>query len=196
MLKNNLILVLIFFCNILFSQNNIYVTYLLPDNKNLDFHKRQHHIILQEKVICIKLFGKGDLIPEKNICFDYTLQDNIILIGKRVSPTFNDGMKDYISREFENQKIIRISENELLLENVNRPYFSEKFMYKLRGNKMVFSINGSVEKHNKRKGIKILEYYQKKGANIKLIEGEESYKKYGAIGINFVIEITPAGASL
>ena len=174
MLKNNLILVLIFFCNILFSQNNIYVTYLLPDNKNLDFHKRQHNIILQEEVICIKLFGKGDLIPEKNICFDYTLQDNIIFIGKRV----------------ENQKIIRISENELLLENVNRPYFSEKFMYKLRGNKMVFSINGSVEKHNKRKGIKILEYYQKKGANIKLVEGEESYKKYGAIGINFVIEIT------
>ena len=40
------------------------------------------------------------------------------------------------------------------------------------------------------KGNEILKYYQKKGANIKLVEGEKSYKKYGAIGINFVIEIT------
>lgn len=190
MLKNNLILILIFYCNIIFSQDNIYITYSLPDNKNLDSFNRQHHIILQEKVICIKLFGKGDLIPEKNICFDYTLQDNVILIGQKIPPTSNDGMKDYISREFENQKIIRISENELLLENVNRPYFSEKFIYKLRGNKMVFSINGSVEKYSEEKGNEILKYYQKKGANIKLVEGEKSYKKYGAIGINFVIEIT------
>jgi hypothetical protein len=190
MLKNNLILILIFYCNIIFSQDNIYITYSLPDNKNLDSFNRQHHIILQEKVICIKLFGKGDLIPEKNICFDYTLQDNVILIGQKIPPTSNDGMKDYISREFENQKIIRISENELLLEKVNRPYFSEKFIYKLRGNKMVFSINGSVEKYSEEKGNEILKYYQKKGANIKLVEGEKSYKKYGAIGINFVIEIT------
>ncbi|RIY34939.1 hypothetical protein CKY20_11560, partial [Capnocytophaga canis] len=74
--------------------------------------------------------------------------------------------------------------------NANRPYFSRKYINRLRGNNVIFSINGVIKKIKKRKVINVLKYYIEKNASIRFIQGEECFRKYGAIGIGQIIEVT------
>lgn len=192
MSKNSFFLIAFLFSHFLFSQSRDtnYVTYFISDDKNLDFHKRQHYLTFTEEKICIQIIGKGDIIPFSEICFNYTLKNDTISIGKRITENEKNGLKNHLVNEFENQKIRYISDNFLELINLKRPYFSEKYIHSLRKNKMIFSINGTIKKINKSRTKRILKKYIQKQANIHFIEGEESYQRYGAIGVGQVIEIT------
>ncbi|GIM56415.1 hypothetical protein CAPN006_08090 [Capnocytophaga canimorsus] len=176
----------------MFSQNKdkIYITYYLSDDKNFDFHKRQHYLTFDKEKLCVEIMRKGDLMSDAKIFFHYTKENDTIFVGKRILIKESKGLRNKLFDEFENQKIVYISENELYLINANRPYFSRKYINRLRGNNVIFSINGVIKKIKKRKVINVLKYYIEKNASIRFIQGEECFRKYGAIGIGQIIEVT------
>ncbi|MFK8273042.1 hypothetical protein [Capnocytophaga canimorsus] len=192
MLRNSFLFFFLSFTLSLFSQNKdkIYITYYLSDDKNFDFHKRQHYLTFDKEKLCVEIMRKGDLMSDAKIFFHYTKENDTIFVGKRILIKESKGLRNKLFDEFENQKIVYISENELYLINANRPYFSRKYINRLRGNNVIFSINGVIKKIKKRKVINVLKYYIEKKASIRFIQGEECFRKYGAIGIGQIIEVT------
>ncbi|WP_404812505.1 hypothetical protein ACIRNY_02595 [Capnocytophaga canimorsus] len=192
MLRNSFLFFFLSFTLSLFSQNKdkIYITYYLSDDKNFDFHKRQHYLTFDKEKLCVEIMRKGDLMSDAKIFFHYTKENDTIFVGKRILIKESKGLRNKLFDEFENQKIVYISENELYLINANRPYFSRKYINRLRGNNVIFSINGVIKKIKKRKVINVLKYYIEKNASIRFIQGEECFRKYGAIGIGQIIEVT------
>lgn len=160
----------------------------------------KHLLIIDDKKVIIKIFGKGLFPSTSNEFITRTQNDTIFLLNELVKNKKTEGliMSNYFTnqftKQFRNGKIYKKSNKELIFLNKNAPYFKKELVDSIIGNNTIYYINGKLFKsslNSSENQIDLNKVLKKpKRAKLKILDGKQAYEKYGIIGLYGIIEIT------